>query len=210
MKTHLASLLKLMLFIPLALLANKAISQNSDHVILEATSPKVTIRKYSMETSKMENFVAYYSPKHKRLLFDKTDFEMFPDTEYYLVKARFKMFSVKGFKDNPEEEITHIQVKYYYVKSNPINSKSEEFVISRELGASYYPGLRMVKDVIQKDQGDIRFVIDDNTQWLMENNGKSEDSIFYIDQNKTLPQLTYVLMFSDLKRIIVNGKKVSG
>jgi hypothetical protein len=210
MKLQIAPFLKVMLLIHLIFITVTATSQNTDHIIFEATSPSVTLRKYG-PNGKIENNKAYYSPKHERLLFSKTDFEMYPDSEYYLVTARFKMLRVKGFADDPKREETHIKMEYYYLKPNPATSKVEEFLIWRHLGASYYPSsLKPIKDFIQKDQGDLRFIIDDKRQWLMQNNGKSDDAIFYIDLDKSLPTLSYVLVYSDLKWIIVNGIKVKG
>jgi len=207
MKTYLKSLSKVVLITLFLFETQVCFSQDSENILLQAISPSVTIRQFSFETSKQENFTAYYSAKHNEILLTKLDFERFPDSNFYLVKARFTMYKGREFKDSPVQ--TFIQITYYYLEKNKNSSTGTQEVDINSFGKPKYPRRGIVKDVTQKDINTIHFVINESSQWIMDNTGKPDDTIIYVEKNKDMPIHDYALMITNLKKIIVDGKKVN-
>jgi len=190
----------LFIIIPVSLVVK---GQQLADIIFQATSPNLTVRQYSFETSKQENFIAYYSTKHHELLLSKTDFERFPDTDYKLVKARFTVFKSKKYADSPEQSF--IRIDYYYLEPEKANPSVIKEVAIDCYTCTRQPRTSAVKDIIQQDKGSIVFVIDETKKWIMENTGKADDSIFYTESNGFT---SYALMITNLKRLVTDGKRL--
>jgi len=177
-------------------------SQDRKDILFQATSSQVVIRQFSIRTSKEENFTAYYSAKHRQMLVTPLDFEQYPDSVYHLINARFTIFKARKFKDEPEQ--TFARIDYFYFDS------SREIEIDC-YGCTRNPGTQAVKDIKQQDRGDIAFIINDEARWVLENNGKSDDAVFYIERSADKGiafASNYAIALNSPKWIVHNGQPV--
>lgn len=203
---HKSFLINLLIIISL-FQSNLSYSQDSKHIIFQATAPSVIVRQYSFETSKQENFVAYYSSKHNEIVLTKMDYQRFPDDYYYLIKARFTIFKGRLFEVEPESII--ISIDYYYLETDKNDPAKTKEVVIDCYRCTRKPRTEAVKEIRKKGNDALIYVINEESEWMVQNAGNEDDTIFYLEKNKTIPVIGYALMLTNLKKFIVNGKKVN-
>ncbi|MBL7735951.1 MAG: hypothetical protein JNL51_10855 [Chitinophagaceae bacterium] len=176
--------------------------KNIKDILLQVESPSVSVRKFSIETGKHENYIAWYSATHNEILLNELSFKRFPDSYYHILKARFTAF--KGIKFNDDSQQMFIRIEYYVLDSNEKRLVNCACIPRSEIKA--------VKDIRKNEKNELVFVIDDESEWILEDNDKSERSIFYVKRSKNTAlaiALDHTVMLTNLKWLVVRGEKAN-
>lgn len=180
-------LLKLSIFL---LIAACSFGQTSDKPIKYSGS-QVVIRKNK------DNSVLYYSEKHDKILFEKDDFELYPDTEYHTIHPVINIFYAKEFTDDKDLQLC-IRIAFNYTKQENGKSITKE-IINYNHKKTYYPS--SLNRVTRTDEnstfkGRIIYHLKNKSQIMIDNDENGKKTIFYIE-NSEYSYLNFALMMAD-------------
>jgi hypothetical protein len=196
--------MRLFLALSFILFINKIMySQDKKDILLQYSGESVTIRKMG------KNHLMWYSEKNYSMITNDEDYQLFPDSNYYIVKPIVTVFEEtdnQSFKPD-----IYVRIDYYYKKKQDGEVLKKEAETFSNLSYNVRPPAK-VEEVKEATANKLHFTVkyrSNDCDFILEKDGGKESTIYFVYTDAKYPFLSYALMISDLKPIIIKGQKIN-
>lgn len=177
--------------------------QDNSNIVLQYSGEAVTIRILG------QNHVMWYSEKNNSMIINDYDKERYPDTKYYLVKPIVTVFKERE-NQNSDPDV-YLRIKYYYEKFENGKDIMKEAETYENLSYNVIPPAK-VETLEEASTNKIHYIVKfrgNDSDLIIENGGTNDSAIYFVYRDKNMPLSNYAIMITDVKPIIIGGKKVN-
>ncbi|MCP9750540.1 hypothetical protein [Ferruginibacter sp. HRS2-29] len=177
--------------------------QDQKDIILQYTGDAVSIRKMN------NNHPLLYSEANFCMITSDYDQQMNSDSLYYLVKPQVTVFKLANSESSKIDTV--VRILFYYDKkiaAGQITRKEVQTFSNASYNLS--PPAKVVR-INEANQNKIHYVLDyrnKKSDFIVDGIGTKDASIFFVYTDKDFPTANYALMITNIKAIIVDGKKL--